>query len=485
MKKKFLFLALALAALISAFAIGAIAAEEEPILKIEAANLEFADSVYLWYAVSHEGIDANDIRILFFTEPQSEYTADNADYYASCYTDGEAVAGKADCAIFRNTALRAKNMADDIYAVAYAVADGEEYYSAPVKYSILQYAYNKLGKTGTASDNEALKDALAAMLEYGAAVQLYTDYKSDRLANADFYQVKADGGTLSDGFSKGLYLAGQSISLSAPAEKDGKAFYAWQNSAGEAVALTAEATVTVSAKNEVYTAAYGKPIVYSQGLAFTSLGNGTCSVSGIGDCKDTDLLIPPTSPDGDTVKIIGRDAFRECEGIVSVTVPDTVTTIWDGAFAYCQNLTSVYIPDSVTAIHTMVFYRCENLVSVRLSNSIEKIASVAFVGCQSLTDIVIPDSVTSIGEQTFFDSDLTSIILPGSVTSVGSRAFESCDKLATVYYKGTKTDWDAITIGASNESLTNATRYYYNESEPTAEGNYWHYGENGEIEIWE
>ena len=35
-----------------------------------------------------------------------------------------------------------------------------------------------------------------------------------------------------------------------------------------------------------------------------------------------------------------------------------------------------------------------------------------------------------------------------------------------------------------NEKLKNAARYYYSAEKPTANGNYWHYNENGEIEEW-
>ncbi len=611
MKKKILILCLILTALISAFAIGTVAAEEEPALKIEAANLEFADNVYLWYAVSHEGIDTNDIKMLFFTEPQSEYTTENADYYANLYKDGENVAGKENCAIFCNTALRARNMADDIYAVAYVAVDGKEYYSEPVKYSILRYAYNKLGKTGVASENEALKEALSAMLEYGATVQVYTDYKTDRLANADFYQVKVEGGTLSDGFNKGLYLAGESISLSAPAQKDGKAFFAWQNSAGEAIAHTAEATVILTAKNEIYTAFYGEPIVYSQGLTFISNGDGTCIVSGKGNCTDTDIVIPPTSPVGDSVTSIGFQAFMDnrissvtipnsvtsiekmafifCTSLTSMKIPDSVTSIGENAFAECSNLTSVTIGNGVTSIEKMAFSDCTSLASVTIGDNVTSIGDWAFSGCTSLTSITIPDSVTSIGGWVFSDctslasvtigdsmgsigkgafedcdsltsitatdkntayqsidgnlyskdgsvlvqyaigkqdahfeipstitsigsyafsycESLTNITIPDSVTGIGDRAFYHCTSLASVtigdnvtsignqafygctslssvYYRGTAEEWSAITVGSSNDPLTNATRYYYSEETPTEEGNFWHYSESGEIKI--
>ncbi len=264
MKKKLLFLSLILAAVLSIFAIGAFAETDEPTLKIEAANLEFADSVYLVYAVSHEGVDAENVKMLFFTEPQSGkdgYTLETADYYANLWQEGVTVLGKENCTLFKNATLRAKNMADTVYARAYAEVDGEAYYSEPVKYSILQYAYNKLGKTGTASENEALKTMLEEMLEYGAAAQMYAGYRTDRRADADFCEIKVDGGTLADGFAKGLYLPGESVTLVAPEKLDGKVFRAWQNLAGESVADTATAEITVSAQNETYVAVYGEDIL--------------------------------------------------------------------------------------------------------------------------------------------------------------------------------------------------------------------------------
>ena len=52
-------------------------------------------------------------------------------------------------------------------------------------------------------------------------------------------------------------------------------------------------------------------------------------------------------------------------------------------------------------------------------------------------------------------------------------------------------DWSNVSIERNNEYLTNATCYYYSETEPALNaygtayaGNYWHYDENGEILIW-
>ena len=128
-------------------------------------------------------------------------------------------------------------------------------------------------------------------------------------------------------------------------------------------------------------------------------------------------------------------------------------------------MTSITIPDSVTSIGSSAFYSCSKLMSVVIGDSVTSIGSDAFANCTSLTSVVIPDSVTSIG----------------------SYAFQYCNSLTSVYYKGTASDWSAISIDNTygyNNKLINATRYYYSESQPTTSGNYWHYDENGNVVVW-
>ncbi len=445
MKKKLLFLSLILAVILSVFAIGASAEGDAPVLKIEAANLSFEDSVYIVYAVSHEGVAAEDVQMLFWTEPQDSYTKGSENAVRTPYKTNEDILGKT-CALLKYNDLYAKNMTDDIYAVAYAEVDGEEYFSEPIKYSILQYAYNKLGKTGTASENEDFKEMLVNMLAYGASAQKTFEYKTDRLADSDFYQVKVEGGTLSDGFTKGLFLEGEYVSLSAPATKDGISFSAWKNSAGNLVSTAANVTVIASAKNEIYTATYGEPIPYSAGLAFVSNGDGTCYVSGIGDCTDTDLAIPKTSPSGDTVTAIGDYAFWNNANLTSVVIPNTVFEIGDTAFYNCSALKSVILPDSITNINSGAFIHCKSLSSITIPDSVTYIGNQAFSYCIALSRITVGENNTeycSIGghlynkDKTDFlqyaiGQDETDFKVPSHVTELIPHAFSSSN-LETVY----------------------------------------------------
>ena len=80
------------------------------------------------------------------------------------------------------------------------------------------------------------------------------------------------------------------------------------------------------------------------------------------------------------------------------------------------------------------------------------------------------------------NGNVKTVEITDSVTSIGDGAFSYCDNLTTVYYGGTASEWDEITIGYNYE-LTFATIYYYSATESTASGNYWHYV-NGVPTVW-
>ena len=220
------------------------------------------------------------------------------------------------------------------------------------------------------------------------------------------------------------------------------------------------------------------PATASLGLKFTSNG-GTCYVSGIGTCKDTDIVIPSTY-NGMRVTSIGEGAFENCTGLTSIEIPDSVTSIGNYAFYFCDGLTNVTIGNSVTSIGEGAFHGCSSLTSITVDSdnpnyasidgvlfnkaitelicypagkagsytipdSVTSIGEGAFGGCTGLTSITIPNSVTSIGNYAFAWCDgLTSIEIPDSVTSIGDSAFAYCEGLTSVTIPDSVTSIGAV-----------------------------------------
>ena len=163
----------------------------------------------------------------------------------------------------------------------------------------------------------------------------------------------------------------------------------------------------------------------------------------------------------DSVTSIGDGAFYGCTGLTSVTIPDSVTSIGSYAFISCAGLTSVTIPSSVTSIGEFAFGRCTGLTSITIPDSVTNIGICAFYGCTGLTSITIPDSVASISEDMFNGcTGLTSVTIPDSVADIGENAFSGCSNIETVYYTGSQSKWQSITIGSGNDALTGADIRY-------------------------
>ena len=133
-------------------------------------------------------------------------------------------------------------------------------------------------------------------------------------------------------------------------------------------------------------------IFESNGIRYTIDENNTASLISPNEAISGALVIPnQVDFNGKKYDVtsFGKEAFRGCSGLTSVTIPNSVTTIGDGAFSYCSALTSVTIPNSVTSI-----------------------GSSAFFYCRSLTTVTIPNSVTFIGNNgfgTFINGSLTSV----------------------------------------------------------------------------
>ena len=133
------------------------------------------------------------------------------------------------------------------------------------------------------------------------------------------------------------------------------------------------------------------------------------------------------------VTSIGRDAFCDCSGLTSITIPNSVTSIGSGAFIGCYGLTTITIPNSVTSIGGNAFWDCSGLTSITIPNSVKSIGSGAFLNCSGLTSVTIPNSVTSIGHSAFSGcSNLTSVTIPNIVTSIGDYTFRGCRALVSV-----------------------------------------------------
>lgn len=206
--------------------------------------------------------------------------------------------------------------------------------------------------------------------------------------------------------------------------------------------------------------ACGKELKPSKGLEYTLGKEGTgYTVVGIGTCTDKDIVIPSTY-EGLPVTRVGYEAFYNNDELKSVVIPGSIKFIGVRSFRECDGLSDVNI--------------CNGNGSMVIDDQ-------AFYGCTALTEFFIPDCVNEICGYAFAEcSALQSVVIGKGMKKIMTWAFENCIALKNVFYKGTETEWAAINNQDVSKVLQNAEhRYYYSETEPTGEGDYWHYAIDG------
>lgn len=224
-----------------------------------------------------------------------------------------------------------------------------------------------------------------------------------------------------------------------------------------------------------------EPIVYTEGLAYEKIKSGGYvvgySVVGIGEAKDTKIVIPAEYEEK-PVTAIADKAFEDCYKLTEIILPDTITEIKD-AFGGCEKLTyNVYgnakylgtadnphfaliekESDDITVctVHQdtritawYAFNACKSFNRVNYLGTVEDWCKIDFGGNfgnplerahnlyinnELVTELVIPSSVTEIKQHQFESISASKIVFPRGIKSIGYAAF--CQSsVTTVYLSG-------------------------------------------------
>ena len=149
-----------------------------------------------------------------------------------------------------------------------------------------------------------------------------------------------------------------------------------------------------------------------------TLSNGTLSISGTGDMYDyTSSSHAPW--------------YSSRSSVTKIKIGRGVTHIGDYAFRNCA-VTSLTIPGNVKSIGQYAFRTNQNMKELVLEEGVETLGTYAFAYCSALTSIKMTSSINLLAERAIFD----------------------CPALTDVYYVGTQTQWNAMTIETGNHKLT-------------------------------
>lgn len=164
----------------------------------------------------------------------------------------------------------------------------------------------------------------------------------------------------------------------------------------------------------------------------TFKGEGNCLIKGnvfILGCKTSVI------PNG--VVRIKENAFKNCEGLISINIPSSVEEVSSQAFVGCNQLQSFVVDSKNTK------YRAESNYLIEIDSVYGDILLLA--GNSEETFRRIPNTIAIIGENSFQNcGSLTNITLPSSIREIKNNAFANCNSLTDIVFEGSKEEWISI-----------------------------------------
>lgn len=134
-----------------------------------------------------------------------------------------------------------------------------------------------------------------------------------------------------------------------------------------------------------------------------------------------------------SVRIIGKGAFKGCVSVEEVILPQNVTDILDDAFKGCRKLKKLNFPPKLRHIGEYAFHRCHSLESIELPYEVKSLGSCSFLYCDSLECVSMP-GVVNIGRQAFSnDASLKEIKVSSNLDmSCICDVFTGCSKISKI-----------------------------------------------------
>ena len=205
------------------------------------------------------------------------------------------------------------------------------------------------------------------------------DYFIDKAAKI-FYGPKTDAGWP----TTGIYLGtNQILSADYQLSEDGKTLVKWLNPKTRHIDMNADPRL--------------REVTKIGSAAFDKQANNI-------NYQLTTIIV------GDKVTEIGNSAFRMCDRLKSVELPEGITRIENGTFEGCVRLQIIEIPESVTSIGDGAFSTCVKLYTVILPERVNSLGNAAFGNCASLHSIIIRNKTAfAIGNSVFVQTPIQNI----------------------------------------------------------------------------
>ena len=146
---------------------------------------------------------------------------------------------------------------------------------------------------------------------------------------------------------------------------------------------------------------------------------------------------------------IGNNAFRKCQMLTSIILPESIQKIGENAFTDCRELSALEIPATVTEIGQSVFAGCNHLiVTVAQGNKTfvaedmmlyqkdkygEQIETLLWCSPMKSGNVTINSAASTLADNCFYEcGEIIGVEIPDNVKTLGDGVFVKCSKLENV-----------------------------------------------------
>ena len=152
-------------------------------------------------------------------------------------------------------------------------------------------------------------------------------------------------------------------------------------------------------------------------------------------------------------KTIAAYAFKDCDSLTGVIVPDSVENINNNAFAGCTRIETIELGKGLKVIGVGAF--TDTAYYKNTKNWTDNVLYIGNYLIEAAKDLlgeyVIKDGTTLIAEEAFFKCNkVSSLTIPAEVVYINDKALQECDILASI-----KVDEDNAVFKSLDDNLYN------------------------------
>ena len=188
-------------------------------------------------------------------------------------------------------------------------------------------------------------------------------------------------------------------------------------------------------------------------LQFKSYGDGTCAIVGVGSFSGDTLTIPNTSPDGDKVTRIEKNAIYNNGSIKNLDLSGVDIKLEDDAIVSCD-IEKITIENSNVEFGDRSISLCSDLLNVSIDDSDISFGEYVFYKDGKEIDLTVNKSTVNCSNDAFADAGFKTLSFSDCILTTNDRAFSQLEQATDIDFSNCDISFGKYSFYRSGSNLT-------------------------------